>query len=90
MGQWRLAMVRKTIRIGLNEIKTVDIACPYCKTRIQYDLDKYVKVADCPACKKEFPEYVYKGLTVLRDAFCFLHQDKKGITEFEIELKEEH
>jgi uncharacterized protein YbaR (Trm112 family) len=82
-------MVRKTIRIGLHEIKTVDIACPYCRTRIRYDLDKYVKAIECPACKKEYPDYVYEGLVLLRDAFGRLHQDKKGITEFEIELKDD-
>jgi len=81
-------MVRKTIRIGLYEIKTVDISCPYCKTRIQYDLDKYVKIVEYPACKKEYPDYVYEGLSLLGDAFGHLHQDKKMITEFEIELED--
>ena len=82
-------MVRKTIRIGLHEIRTVDIVCPYCKTRIQYNLDKYVKITKCPACEKDYPDYVYNGLTHLREAFGYLHQDKKGTTEFEIELKED-
>ncbi len=81
-------MVRKTIRIGLHEIKTVDIACQFCKTRMQYPLDMDFKPHKCIACGKEYSEDVSRGLTKLREAFGYLHLDKKHITAFEIELKD--
>lgn len=81
-------MVRKTIRIKLDELTNVSIYCRNCNVKIQYDLEKPFKVTRCPVCEAEHENSYYVGLIKLQEAFRDIPRENKGLIEFEIEIND--
>lgn len=82
-------MVKKTIRIGLHEMKMVDIACKNCGANIRYQLERgFFKVHKCPVCDDEHKEEYQRALMKLQEVFKDIPNDKKELISFEIDIKD--